>query len=115
MRFRSSMVAVVGALTLVVTLPTSAGAATGEFSYKYTGLNGQPQEARLFDPPGRECIDLPEVADPGSSSPAHSPRNDTDATAGVFTEPGCKGDYFSLRPFGGQGSERLKLRSVIFS
>ncbi|MFF7244934.1 hypothetical protein ACFZBU_13670 [Embleya sp. NPDC008237] len=115
MRLRNTMVAALGALVLVVTLPTSAGAATGEFSYKYTGLNGQAQEARLSDPPGRECITLPEVADPDASNPAHSPRNDTDATATVFTDVDCDGDYYTLRPNGGSASERLKLRSVVFS
>ncbi|MFJ4781373.1 hypothetical protein [Streptomyces sp. NPDC088762] len=107
--------AVFGALTLVLTVPTSASAATGEFRYTYSGLDGRPQVAVLADPPSEECITLPEVADPGASSPAHSPRNRTDETATVFTEPGCEGDYFTLRPRTGYGSARLALRSVVFS
>lgn len=67
-----------------------------------------------MDPPSRECVTLPEVEDP-STEPAHSPRNRTDATATVFTGPHCTGDWFSLRPHVGHASERLKLRSVVFS
>ncbi|MBW5486741.1 hypothetical protein [Streptomyces bambusae] len=115
MRLRRATLAAFGALTLVLTLPTSASAAFGEFQYTYTGLDGSPQVAVIEDPAGEECITLPEVADPGASSPAHSPRNRTSATATVFTEPGCEGDWFTLRPVTGRGSERLGLRSVVFS
>ncbi|MFF9052875.1 hypothetical protein ACF09Z_17170 [Streptomyces erythrochromogenes] len=68
----------------------------------------------LEDPESRECITLPEVADPGASSPAHSPRNRTTSTATVFTEPGREGDFFTLRPVTGHGSARLQLGSVVF-
>ncbi|MFK0254376.1 hypothetical protein [Streptomyces sp. NPDC090445] len=115
MRLRNAAAAAFGALTLVLTIPTSAVAATGEFTYVYSGLDGRPQVGILENPVSRECFTLPEVADPGSSSPAHSPRNRTNSTATVFTEPDCEGDRFTLRPFTGYGSERLKLRSVVFS
>ncbi|MFI9036008.1 hypothetical protein [Streptomyces sp. NPDC053726] len=115
MRLRSTVAAAFGALALIVAVPSSASAATGEFSYTYSGLDGSPQVAFLFDPPSGECITLPEVADPGSSNPAHTPWNHTDATATVFSGVDCEGEYFSLRPFGGHASSRLKLRSVIFS
>ncbi|MEV0438043.1 hypothetical protein AB0I84_16790 [Streptomyces spectabilis] len=115
MRFRTALAAAAGALTLIVTLPTSASAAVGEFQYTYIGIDGTPRIAVLADPESGQCHTLPEVADPDSSSPAHSPRNRTDATATVFTEPDCEGDWFSLRPHTGYGSERLKLRSVVFS
>ncbi|MFB6618808.1 hypothetical protein ACFCV9_32080 [Streptomyces sp. NPDC056367] len=115
MRMRNAAVAGLGALVLGLTHPASpAAAATGEFRYTYSGLDGRPQTAELPDPADGECITLPEVADPASSSPAHSPRNRTDATATVFTEPDCTGDWFTLRPLVGRGSERLKLRSVVF-
>lgn len=78
-------------------------------------MDGSPRTATLDDPASGECHTLPEVANPAASSPAHSPRNRTDATAVVFTEPDCEGDWFSLRPHTGYGSERLKLRSVVFS
>ncbi|MFE2874860.1 hypothetical protein ACFXG6_21465 [Streptomyces roseus] len=115
MRLRHAAVAAFGALTLVLTIPTSASAAIGEFQYTYVGLDGSAKVGFLLDPPSQECITLPEVADPGASSPAHSPRNRTTSTATVFTEPDCEGDYFTLRPLTGRGSERLKLRSVVFS
>ncbi|MEU2390988.1 hypothetical protein [Streptomyces sp. NPDC007369] len=115
MRLRNAAAAAFGALTLVLTIPTSAIAAEGEFRYVYSGPDGSPQVGILENPVSGECFTLPEVADPGASSPAHSPRNRTDATAVVFTEPDCEGDWFSLRPHTGYGSERLKLRSVVFS
>ncbi|MFD8413429.1 MULTISPECIES: hypothetical protein [unclassified Streptomyces] len=114
MRLRNAAAAAFGALTLVLTIPTSAVAATGQFTYVYSGLDGRPRVGVLENPVSRECFTLPEVADPGSSSPAHSPRNRTDSTATVFTEPECRGDLFTLRPYTGYGSERLKLRSVFF-
>ncbi|MEU9621743.1 MULTISPECIES: hypothetical protein [unclassified Streptomyces] len=115
MRLRSTVAAAFGALALIVAVPTSAGAASGDFSYTYSGLNGSPRIGILFDPPSRVCLTLPEVADPHSSSPAHTPWNHTDATATVFTGVDCEGDHFSLRPYGGHASSRLKLRSVVFS
>ncbi|MBL1082355.1 hypothetical protein JK359_10225 [Streptomyces actinomycinicus] len=115
MCLRNAAVAAFGALALVLTVPASASAAEGQFQYTYTGPDGRPQIAVLDDPESLECITLPEVADPGSSSPAHSPRNRTDERATVFTEPDCTGDAFTLRPQTGYGSERLKLRSVYFS
>ncbi|MEW2488209.1 hypothetical protein [Streptomyces sp. NPDC048411] len=115
MRLRTTVAAALGALALVVTLPTSADAASGDFLYRFTGLDGTPQYAGLIDPASRECITLPEVADPGSSNPADSPWNFTDSTATVFTDPDCEGAFFTLRPFGGHASKRLKLRSVVFS
>jgi hypothetical protein len=118
MRLRHTVAAGLGAVALALSIAAPAGAApaeraSGEFSYTYDTPLG-PQEATLTDPPSRECVTLPEVADP-ESLPAHSPRNHTASTAVVFTGPDCTGDHFSLRPDGGHGSERLKLRSVLFS
>lgn len=96
-------------------MPASADAASGDFLYRFTGLDGTPQYANLIDPASRECIALPEVADPGSSNPADSPWNYTDSTATVFTGPDCEGAFLTLRPSGGHASEQLKLRSVLFS
>ncbi|MEU6016777.1 hypothetical protein ABZ826_22795 [Streptomyces sp. NPDC047515] len=115
MRLRSTVAAAFGALALIVAVPASADAASGDFSYTYSGLDGFPQIGFLLDPPSGVCITLPEVADPASSSPAHTPWNHTDATATVFAGVDCAGDYFTLRPNGGHASSRLKLRSVVFS
>ncbi|MFC8981093.1 hypothetical protein ACFU3J_35190 [Streptomyces sp. NPDC057411] len=115
MRLRLSCVAALGAFTLMLAVPQSASAALGEFQYTYVGTDGNTHFRILLDPDSRECITLPEVADPATTAPAYSPRNRTAATATVFTEPGCDGDFFSLRPLTGRGSERLKFRSVVFS
>ncbi|TDU79731.1 hypothetical protein [Streptomyces sp. KS 21] len=114
MRLRTVVVAAASALTLLVAVPGSATAATGEFGYSYVGLDGEPRQERLLDPESDECVGIPEVADPNSSEPAFSPRNRTDAVARVFTNADCTGDHFDLRAFTGHGSERLKLRSVVF-
>lgn len=114
MRLRTAVVAAASALALLVAVPGSASAATGEFGYSYVGLDGQPRRALLIDPQSDVCVVIPEAADPGSSEPAFSPRNRTDSVARVFTNPDCTGDEFDLRAFSGRGSERLKLRSVVF-
>ncbi|MFD9792003.1 hypothetical protein ACFWXK_13735 [Streptomyces sp. NPDC059070] len=115
MLLRRASLAAFGAFTLLLAIPSSASAAVGEFQYSYVGLDGKPHVRILLDPDSRECITLSEVADPAASEPAHSPRNRTTSTATVFTGPDCDGDYFTLRPLVGRGSERLKLRSVVFS
>lgn len=99
----------------MLAVPQSASAALGEFQYTYVGSDGNTHFRILLDPDSRECINLPEVSDPATSQPAHSPRNPTASTATVFTDPDCDGDFFSLRPLTGRGSERLKFRSVVFS
>ncbi|WP_034089666.1 hypothetical protein [Streptacidiphilus albus] len=113
MRLRNSVAAAVGALVLVLALPTSAQAADGRFTY-ISHDGGWSQGRYLSDPPSGVCITLPGAEDP-VGRPADSPRNDTDAWARVFTGTGCDGDYFDLRPSGGRASDRLKLRSVVFS
>ncbi|MFE3587953.1 hypothetical protein ACFXOY_10540 [Streptomyces niveus] len=114
MRLRTSVAATVGALALVITLPTSAGAAEGDFTYRHSDEAGITQTSGLADPRSRECITLPEVSD-AQSAAAHSPRNNTNATATVFAGADCDGAHFSLRPNGGHASERLQVRSVVFS
>ncbi|MFD9818636.1 hypothetical protein [Streptomyces violascens] len=115
MRLRTAVAAAFGALALLVTVPTSASAAAGDFSYKFVGLDGSPQPATLHDPAGPGCITLPEVADPGSSEPAFAPHNNTDTWVMVFTEPNCTGDSWTLRPHGRPATDRLKLRSVFLT
>ncbi|MFH8774488.1 hypothetical protein [Streptomyces sp. NPDC017958] len=114
MRLRNTVAAVCGAIALTAALATPAQAATGDFSYRFIGLNGRPQTATLHDPTSDECVTLPEVADPAASEPAFAPHNDTDEFAVVFTEPDCSGDSWTLRPHGNPATDRLKLRSVVF-
>ncbi|MER5310879.1 hypothetical protein ABT034_24165 [Streptomyces sp. NPDC002773] len=114
MRFRHSAAAVCGALALTATLAAPAHAATGDFGYRFTGMDGYPRSSTLHDPASGECVTLPEAADPGASAPAFAPHNDTDEYAVVFTEPDCTGDSWTLRPHGNPATDRLKLRSVVF-
>jgi hypothetical protein len=113
-RLRNTVAAACGAVALAAVLATPAHAATGDFGYLFTGLDGRPQSAVLTDPPSGECVTLAEVADPSASEPAFAPHNDTDAYATVFTGPGCTGDSWTLRPHGRPATDRLKLRSVVF-
>ncbi|WP_199272574.1 hypothetical protein [Streptomyces broussonetiae] len=111
MRLRTALACAVGSLALIVTLPTSASAATGSFQYAYTDPDGTRQEASLTDPASGQCVNLPEVTE----RPAYAPKNRTDATAIVFLDPDCEGDtYYVMNP-GKVLSDRLKLRSVVFS
>ncbi|MFI2734717.1 hypothetical protein [Streptomyces sp. NPDC018711] len=114
MRLRHSLAAVCGALALTATLASPALAATGDFHYRFVGINGEPQTGTLDDPVSGECITIPEAADPSSSEPAFAPHNDTDEKAIVFTGPDCSGDTWILRPHGRPATDRLKLRSVVF-
>ncbi|NDZ80781.1 hypothetical protein G3I19_20060 [Streptomyces sp. SID10853] len=113
--FRRVVTAALGAAALTLTFSGSAQAAEGEFVYVFHDSSGAPELGRLVNPPSRECITLPEVAEEWITPAADSPRNFTDATAVVFSGADCRGDHFALRPHGGHASERLKLRSVSFS
>jgi hypothetical protein len=115
MRIRSTLAVALSAGVLIVAMPSIANAATGGFSYKFVDSQGIRQTTTMTDPPSRECINLSEVENPYASTPADSPRNDTDETATVFGEPDCEGDHFTLWPHGGHAGDRLKLRSVVFS
>ncbi|MGA5198629.1 hypothetical protein [Streptomyces exfoliatus] len=114
MRLRHSLAAACGALALTATLAAPAHAATGDFGYRFVGLDGSPQTVTLHDPASGECVTIPEAADPAASAPAFAPHNDTDEYAIVFTEPDCTGDSWTLRPHGRPATDRLKLRSVVF-
>lgn len=111
---RRSIAAAAASIALVVTLPHAASAAVGEFRYTYDDDFGSRAAGVLVDPDSRTCVTLPETADPDTTEPAFAPQNFTDSTATVFTGPDCDGDSYSLRP-GGKASDRLKLRSVVFS
>ncbi|MEU0282896.1 hypothetical protein [Streptomyces sp. NPDC006195] len=114
MRLRTTLAAAAaaGALALLVSVPGSASAADGEFTYVYTDIAGKPRVGGVVDPGNWVCVTLPEAAGE-YVPPAHTPRNHTTATAVVFTGPDCDGDAYTLRP-GGSASERLTLRSVVF-
>lgn len=115
MRLRHILAPACGAVALAAALISPAYAATGDFHYRYVGLDGRPGTATLHDPASNQCITLPEVADPNSSEPAFAPHNDTDEYAVVFTNPDCTGDSWTLRPHGNPATDRLKLRSVLLA
>ncbi|MEU5951078.1 hypothetical protein [Streptomyces sp. NPDC047525] len=115
MRLRHSLAAAAGAAVLILTVPGSAYAAEGDFRYTYIDSSGEEEQVTLHDPASGECITLAEAAEEYSQPPAHSPKNRTDSYAIVFTNADCTGDDFTLRPYTGGASERLKLRSVLFS
>lgn len=113
MRLRSAFTTVLGAALLLAVNPASASAASGQFRYDYVTVEGYEASGFLNNPPSGECVNLPGVGEE-NPEPGHSPRNRTDAWATVFTDTGCDGDSFRLRPLTGGGSERLKVRSVRF-
>lgn len=111
---RRTLAAAAAALALAVVTPASAHAAVGEFRYTYYDDFGNRAAGVLVEPDSRVCLTLPEVADPDTTEPAFAPQNFTGSTVTMFTGADCDGDYYSLRP-GGRASDRLKLRSVVFS
>lgn len=115
MRLHHSLAAAAGAAVLILTVPGSAYAAEGNFSYTYIDSDGEEEQATLYDPDSGECIMLPEAAREYDQPPAHSPKNRTDSFAIAFTNADCSGDEFTMRPYTGGAGERLKLRSVLFS
>ncbi|GAA1959443.1 hypothetical protein [Kitasatospora viridis] len=108
MRMRQAAVTAVGALALLLSAPTPAIAASGDFLYK----TSSGQEATLADPQSGVCINLDGTSE---QDPGHSPRNFTDATATVFLDTDCNGDVYYVMNPGKKLGDRLKLRSVIFS
>jgi hypothetical protein len=113
MRLRSAFTAA-SALMLALAVAAPASAATGRFTYSYKTTGGYEVNGFLTNPQSRGCVNLP-MAGSGGRSAAYSPRNLTDATAVVFREADCDGDdFYSLGP-GASGSERLQVRSVLFS
>ncbi|MCO1579013.1 hypothetical protein M8C13_25010 [Crossiella sp. SN42] len=115
MRRSNTTALLAGIAALMLVLPGTAFADNDKFTYRYLDEDGDVAVSSLIDPPSGECIAIPEVAD-AEDAYAFRPRNDTDSTAVVFKDDNCGSDsYFSLRPDGGRGSDRLKFRSVVFS
>jgi hypothetical protein len=114
MRLQSAVAAAAGALMLVLAVPGSASAATGQFRYSYETAEGYEAVGFMNDPASGRCINVQGAGSDGGSA-AYAPRNLTDATATVFLRADCEGDaFYSLRP-GAGASERLLVRSVVFS
>ncbi|GAA2835135.1 hypothetical protein RMN57_07760 [Kitasatospora sp. CM 4170] len=108
MRLRNATIAAASAVALVLAVPTSANAATGDFLYKV----GPGIPAGLADPASGECINLFGATE---ANPAFAPENFTSSTATVFLDFDCDGDVFYVMNPGKRLGDRLKLRSVVFS
>ncbi|MGW6026334.1 hypothetical protein [Streptomyces sp. NPDC055099] len=115
MRLRHSLAAAAGAAALLLTLPGSAHATEGDFTYTYVDSTGEEGQATLHDPSSGECVTFDEAAREYDQPPAHSPRNRTSSYAIAFTNADCTGEQFTMRPHTGGASERLQMRSVLFS
>ncbi|MGW2772001.1 hypothetical protein ACWC4C_05500 [Streptomyces olivaceoviridis] len=112
--FTAALGAASTAFALLLAVPGSAAAATGQFRYTYTTTDGYEAVGFLNSPPSGQCINLQGPAsEPGSASRA--PKNRTDATATVFLNADCEGDTYYTLPPGSGASDRLLLRSVVFS
>ncbi|MGW2540997.1 hypothetical protein ACWC5I_09000 [Kitasatospora sp. NPDC001574] len=108
MRLRQAAVTTVGVLTLLLSAPTPASAATGVFEYQH----GRGLPGALVDPPSAECINIPGATE---EDPAFAPWNLTTSSAVAFLEAHCKGDVYRLMEPGTKLGNRLHLRSVVFS
>ncbi|MFE5402735.1 hypothetical protein ACFQ9Z_15380 [Streptomyces sp. NPDC056580] len=110
----SALGAACSAFALLLAVPGSASAATGQFRYTYTTAEGYEAVGFLNNPTSGTCINLTAPGStPGTASRA--PQNRTDATATVFLNADCEGDtYYTLHP-GAGASDRLLPRSVVFS
>ncbi|MEV6909891.1 hypothetical protein [Amycolatopsis sp. NPDC051071] len=114
MRLYKTLLALISAVGLVAAVPAIATASEGEFTYHYYDEDGEIQRGELEDPPSGVCVNIPEVID-FYDTYAFRPHNNTDSSATVFRNGNCDGDaYYTLRP-GGRASDRLLLRSVVFS
>ncbi|MET9399453.1 hypothetical protein [Kitasatospora sp. NPDC002965] len=111
MRLRTVAVAALGALTLLVTVPTSANAADGVFRYTYRA-DGSEHRGELVDPRPEECVDVKGATEEDA---AYAPVNRTNGTAVAFLEFGCVGDVYRVLDPGASASRRLHFRSVLFS
>lgn len=113
MRLRHAVAAAGAAFALALTLPGSSYAYGESFVYHYSNGDYRVQQSQLADPPSATCINLPEVEyKPGTY--AFGPQNDTDSTVTVFRDENCDGEFYTLKP-GGKASNRLLMKSVVFS
>ncbi|WP_037909274.1 hypothetical protein [Actinacidiphila yeochonensis] len=106
--FSNIALAAASALALVLAVPVSANAATGDFYYKV----GPGVPVGLPDPESGVCIDLPWTTE---EAPGFAPENLTTSTATVYLDADCGGDVYYVMTPGKKLGDRLKTRSVVFS
>ncbi|MFF1909203.1 hypothetical protein [Kitasatospora sp. NPDC058218] len=107
MRIRNTVVAATGALLLVLAVPTSSTAATGDFLYKV----GSGTPAGIADPTSGECINLPGTTE---EAPGFAPDNTTTSSVKAFLDFDCNGDTFYVMDPGKKLGDDTKIRSVVF-
>ncbi|MFJ2744410.1 hypothetical protein ACIO3O_32690 [Streptomyces sp. NPDC087440] len=111
MRLRHTVGAALGALALVLTVPTSASAIDGSFYYQY-GDPANPTAGSMESPDAAVCINVPEVE--GKPDTAFAPKNNVlDSEAMVYSEENCEGVGTKLNVEQELGSD-VKFKSVIF-
>ncbi|MGW7313202.1 hypothetical protein [Streptomyces sp. NPDC054854] len=113
MKLRNTVAATLGALTLVLSLPGSALAATGDFSYKYVTDLGHEERITLHDPHSGKCINLYAVGD-DELTPGYGPHNRTNTPVTVYSGALCTGREWRLRANGNPATDQLEVRSVRF-
>ncbi|WKV72125.1 hypothetical protein AW27_011730 [Streptomyces sp. PCS3-D2] len=103
MRLRHTITTFLGALALVGTLPASAGAAVGTFSY----VSPEYGDFDITDPVGSECFLLLQ----GATSAV----NGTNSTATLYADRGCEEPLSTLDPGAARGFAEPVPHSVSFA
>ncbi|MEV7420175.1 hypothetical protein [Streptomyces sp. NPDC089919] len=112
MRLRTSLAAALGALTLVLTLPTaaSASAATGDFTFKYKDVEDVEHSATYTSPEDGDCLALVEVENDEAVGPAYSAVNSTDRLITLYSDLECGGESRDLAA--GQSVSNFTFRTI---
>ncbi|MEU9081055.1 hypothetical protein [Streptomyces sp. NPDC048357] len=113
MKLRNAAAAALAAFALALSLPGSALAATGEFSYKYVTDLGHEETQVLTDPHSGKCINLRFVGS-DELQPGYGPHNRTDTPVIVYKGANCTGPEYRLRANGNPARDDLEVRSVKF-
>ncbi|MFI6049985.1 hypothetical protein ACIBCO_07845 [Streptomyces violascens] len=86
MRLGRTLGAVLGAVALIVSIPSSAHATEGNFDYSY-GDPADPTEGQLVGPDDEKCFEANELS--GGPTTAFHPRNGTSTEAAVYSDEFC--------------------------